>query len=360
MPRPARGGGDATSAISGSATVNVEPRPGPSLSARTVPPCSSTRCRTMARPRPRPPCCARGGRIGLAEPLEHVGQELGRDAGPVVAHDELDAAVAADRRAPSPCRRRGVNLIALDRRFQTTCCSRSGSPETDAGPASRTSFSADPLRGRGVAHRFAAALTTVARSRALDVQAQLAGDDAGDVEHVLDELGLGAGVPVDDHDRARRPHRSQVARIRRVVQPTMAFSGVRSSWESVARNWSFSRFASSASPEKLGPLLDAMLELRLDAAQLRVAPLEPVEHLVERGDEHADLVPPAWHRAHREVAALGDGPRRSREIQDRGGDGAPGAAAGEERSQEGGEGNRGRRWPGSGAATPSARRGRPG
>ena len=31
------------------------------------------------------------------------------------------------------------------------------------------------------------------------------------------------------------------------VQPTMAFSGVRSSWDNVARNWSFSRFASSAS-----------------------------------------------------------------------------------------------------------------
>ena len=35
--------------------------------------------------------------------------------------------------------------------------------------------------------------------------------------------------------------------IRRAVHPTMALSGVRSSWDRVARNWSFIRFADSAS-----------------------------------------------------------------------------------------------------------------
>jgi len=39
----------------GSVTVKTAPRPGPLLSASTTPPCSSTRWRTMARPRPRPP-----------------------------------------------------------------------------------------------------------------------------------------------------------------------------------------------------------------------------------------------------------------------------------------------------------------
>ena len=42
--------------MSGSRTVNVEPCVLPGLSAVTVPPCSSTRCRTRDRPRPRPPC----------------------------------------------------------------------------------------------------------------------------------------------------------------------------------------------------------------------------------------------------------------------------------------------------------------
>ena len=39
----------------GSAIVNVEPFPGPSLEARTDPPCSSTRWRTIESPRPKPP-----------------------------------------------------------------------------------------------------------------------------------------------------------------------------------------------------------------------------------------------------------------------------------------------------------------
>ncbi len=40
----------------GRRTVNVEPRPRPGLSAVTLPPCSSTSRRTIARPMPRPPC----------------------------------------------------------------------------------------------------------------------------------------------------------------------------------------------------------------------------------------------------------------------------------------------------------------
>ena len=40
--------------VSGSCTVKVVPRPGPSLSAKTVPPCRATTARTMKRPRPAP------------------------------------------------------------------------------------------------------------------------------------------------------------------------------------------------------------------------------------------------------------------------------------------------------------------
>src|SRR5690606_34548457 len=39
----------------GSRTVKRAPRPGPSLAASIVPPCSSTRSRAIERPRPRPP-----------------------------------------------------------------------------------------------------------------------------------------------------------------------------------------------------------------------------------------------------------------------------------------------------------------
>ena len=51
--------GSAGTAATGSVTVNVAPEPRPALSALTVPPCSSTRCRTIASPRPSPPCRAR-------------------------------------------------------------------------------------------------------------------------------------------------------------------------------------------------------------------------------------------------------------------------------------------------------------
>ena len=39
----------------GSRTVNSLPRPGPSLSAVIVPPCSSTSFLTIVRPTPKPP-----------------------------------------------------------------------------------------------------------------------------------------------------------------------------------------------------------------------------------------------------------------------------------------------------------------
>ncbi len=50
-----RPGTSAGSAI-GSRIRNVAPRPSPSLAASTLPPCRSTMCLAMARPRPRPPC----------------------------------------------------------------------------------------------------------------------------------------------------------------------------------------------------------------------------------------------------------------------------------------------------------------
>src|SRR6266850_5088513 len=42
--------------LNGKRTMKVEPCSSPELSAWTVPPCDSTRCRTIASPRPSPPC----------------------------------------------------------------------------------------------------------------------------------------------------------------------------------------------------------------------------------------------------------------------------------------------------------------
>ena len=77
---------------------------------------------------------------------------------------------------------------------------------------------------------------------------QLAGDDARHVEDVFDQLGLRAGVALDDFERVRHLRAGSTCPCRSiVVHPRMAFSGVRSSCDRVARNSSFSRLAASAS-----------------------------------------------------------------------------------------------------------------
>ena len=174
LGRRQRDGG--TTVARGSRTVKTAPvRPSGRLAASTVPPCSSTRCRTMARPSPRPPCGRVRGGVRLPEPLEDVRQELRPDAGPVVRDGDLRLRRrrgAAGRVTRPP---RGANLIAFESRFQTTCWRRSASPDErrppDRGPA-RASRSrawrrgpdrvergaddvdeADRLHGRGAACR---------------------------------------------------------------------------------------------------------------------------------------------------------------------------------------------------------------
>ena len=57
---------------SGRRTVNVAALPRPSLSALTVPPCSSTRRCTSDRPMPRPPCARSSVRLTCVNMLEHL------------------------------------------------------------------------------------------------------------------------------------------------------------------------------------------------------------------------------------------------------------------------------------------------
>ena len=102
----------------GSRTVKVAPSPCPGLAAAMVPPCSSTSCLQIARPRPSPPYCAAEAGVGLAERLEDVRQELRRDADPGVGDGDLDDAARrrASRTSTRPPSR--VNLTALVSRFQ--------------------------------------------------------------------------------------------------------------------------------------------------------------------------------------------------------------------------------------------------
>ena len=136
----------------------------------------------------------------------------------------------------------GVNLIALDSRFQTTCCSRLGSPEIGPARGSSSFSSRMPLASAAGRTVSTAASMNATRLDRLHVEPHLAGDDAAHVEQVFDQLRLHAGVALDRlealaADRRRRcvPRRSTCD------QPRIALSGVRSSCDSVARNSSFMR-----------------------------------------------------------------------------------------------------------------------
>ena len=162
----------------------------------------------------------------------------------------------------------GVNLIAFDSRFQTTCCRRSGRrrsgrPAGRGTVASRMSFaSAD---GRTVS---IAASMNDARVDRLDVEAHLARGDPAHVEQVVDELGLHARVALDGLEAASVVRRGPSAPRRRTCdQPRIALSGVRSSCESVARNSSFISLMRSASVRAARSLSSSAS--RSSAARLR-------------------------------------------------------------------------------------------
>ena len=95
---------DASISRIGRRTSNVEPALSPPLEAETLPPCSSTTCRTMPRPRPRPPC----SRVELASPCRkrsnRCAATVRRKADAGVAHGESH--LRPTRRRPALRRRR--------------------------------------------------------------------------------------------------------------------------------------------------------------------------------------------------------------------------------------------------------------
>ena len=105
-----------------------------------------------------------------------------------------------------------------------------------------------PLRARRPATTTSIAVSaTVAEIDRLHLEPQLAAHDPRHVEHVVDQAGLRDGVAVDDlRARASASPDRPGAPSRILVQPSTALSGVRISCDSVARNSSLTRTASSA------------------------------------------------------------------------------------------------------------------
>ena len=146
---------------------------------------------------------ARARAVGLAEAVEHVGQEIGGDALPGVLHDDdrrrggalqphLDASAA--RRELD-----GVRQQVPDHLLQAVGI-------RVHGPALRLQRGVehDALALGGGTDGVQRGLDDGGRLHRAHVQAQLAGDDARDVQQVLDELALRACVALDGLQRARR------------------------------------------------------------------------------------------------------------------------------------------------------------
>ena len=212
---------------------------------RSRPWCRCTRWRTMARPRPRPPKRARGGAVRLTEAVEDVGQQLGRDAAPRVPHEDF-ARRGRARAQLSDRSARGRELDGVRQQVPDDLLQTRGRPTTGRLRDRHVQRDLPPLAATG-ATVSRAAPTTAARVHRPHVQLQLAGHDAGDVEQVVDQLRLRRVLrSTNSSPRASRRGSSRPPRIRR-VQPSIAFSGVRSSCERVAMKSSLSRFARSAS-----------------------------------------------------------------------------------------------------------------
>ena len=132
------------------------------------------------------------------------------------------------------------------------------------------------------------------RSTRAQVQADLAGHDPLHVEDVGDQLFLALRVADDRVDgglppfvRAARGSRSMCA------QPRIALSGVRSSCDSVARNSSFTRPASSASARAHARLFGLALRASRTARALSSASVGPRRDRFDESDVGAAVRRPA-------------------------------------------------------------------
>ena len=87
--------------------MKVAPWPSPGLFGADGAAVQLDECLTIARPEAEAAVAAGGGGVGLAEAVEDVGEELGRDALAGVGDGDLDVGVDALEERPGPGRRWG-------------------------------------------------------------------------------------------------------------------------------------------------------------------------------------------------------------------------------------------------------------
>ena len=191
---------------------------------------------------------ARRRGVGLAEALEDVRQELGRDALARVGDDDLDLRV---RRAAARSRTRAAARRELDRvrRAGSTPPAAAASRSPKIGGRRRRLddvASATPLRVGGRADRCRSPASTTAREvdapatsrRSLPVMMR----DTSSRSSMSCACARALRSMVVERRAPSVPGRRAPLRSIR-AQPRIALSGVRSSCDSVARNSSLARFA---------------------------------------------------------------------------------------------------------------------
>ena len=221
-------------------------RAGAALSPSTVPPCSSTRLRTIARPRPRPPLRALQR---LRRPARSARRRAAaaRRAMPTPSSSTRTTRASPrsspqlDRDAPPG----SENLAALVSRLQTTCASRTGSPSTQTGCAgTRHDRRARRPRQRRLASSSARSTTSAQVDRSLAA--------ARPCRRVMRETSSRSSTRRDRcvtwRSMTCRSGASLAPFLRAISssEVTIGASGLRSSWPSMARNSSLTRPADCA------------------------------------------------------------------------------------------------------------------
>ncbi len=153
--------------------------------------------------------------LGLTEALEHVREELGLDARAGVGHRDQHLALATGHRhhhAPAPRR----ELDAVGQEIPQHLLEAVGIAEHHREVRIEPRLEDHRLGERGRLHRLDGGADHPGQAHRPRLQAQLAGDDAGDVEEILDELPEGPGAPLDGVERALRAGRVEVGRAQEV------------------------------------------------------------------------------------------------------------------------------------------------
>ena len=137
-----------------------------------------------------------GGGVGLAEAVEDLGEELGPDADAGVDDADLDVRVDPLQEDLDPAAL-GRELDGVGEEVPDDLLEAGGVAGDGPGERVEDLVDADAL-GLGRRHDGGeGGLDDVGEVEPLDVEAELAGDDAGDVEEVIDDAGLGLGIPLD-------------------------------------------------------------------------------------------------------------------------------------------------------------------